>query len=215
MISIKRRKARTLAALQLAQDRFSQNRPTTPFESATTTTGIVNFMWHAWISFWRHYWLAHVIGGCGPSGNRVPGIGASLTVEEALAEMRILAKRPLKRNGRLVRALNGSHEELTWGDLKVIQDIAISLSANYATLSSVLSAASLHGSSVEHLQIIRNAHVHPSKSNVARIQSIAPFYVVAGTCSRPSEIVYATEMSSGKRAFSHWMDSLSDFILMA
>jgi hypothetical protein len=37
MISIKKRKARTLTALQLAQDKFAQSRPKTPIESATIT----------------------------------------------------------------------------------------------------------------------------------------------------------------------------------
>jgi hypothetical protein len=212
MISIKKRKARTLTALQLAQDKFAQSRPKTPIESATITTGIVNYMWHAWISFWRHYWLAHVIGGCGVSGIRVQGISPSLTTQEALTHMRVLANRPLQKKGGLIQ---GSHQELTWGDLRIIVDIASSLSGNYAGLNSVLAAASLHGNSVEHLQIVRNAHVHPSESNVARIRQIASFYVVPSTCSRPSEIIYSTEMNSGKQAFSYWMDSLSDFIIMA
>ena len=214
MISIMRRKARTLAALQLANEKLALNPPALLVESSITTTGIINYMWHAWISFWRHYWLAHIIGGCVSSGIRVQGIRPTLTVGEALAHMRVLANRPLNRRGRPVQALNGSHEEITWGDLRIIQDVASSLSGTFAPLNSVLAAASLHGLSVEHLQIVRNAHVHPSKSSVARIQQISRFYIVPATCSRPSEIIYSTEMSSGKQAFVHWIDSLCDFILM-
>jgi len=214
MISIMRRKARTLAALQLANEKLARNPPALLVESSITTTGIINYMWHAWISFWRHYWLAHIIGGCVSSGILVQGIRPTLTVGEALAHMRVLANRPLNRRGLPVQALNGSHEEITWGDLRIIQDVASSLSGNFAPLNSVLVAASLHGLSVEHLQIVRNAHVHPSKSSMARVQQISRFYIVPATCSRPSEIIYSTEMSSGKQAFVHWIDSMCDFILM-
>jgi hypothetical protein len=214
MISIMRRKARTLAALQLANEKLALNPPALPVESSITTTGTINYMWHAWISFWRHYWLAHIIGGSVSPGIRVQGVRPTLTVGEALAHMRVLANRPLNRRNGPVLALIGSHEEITWGDLKIIQDVASSLSINFSSLNSVLAAASLHGLSVEHLQIVRNAHVHPSKSSVARIQQISRFYIVPANCSRPSEIIYSTEMSSGKQAFVHWVDSLCNFILM-
>jgi hypothetical protein len=212
VISLKKRKQRLIAEVNLARELFTKFNKFPPSPEATLwSSGVVNHIWQAWCRFWRYYWLVHIQGGRGTSGIFISGSHPGLAEPEAVYQILILAGR--KKIGTKGR-ITSSYQEVTWGDIQKIQDIANSLLPAYPNLVTVQLAATIHGQSIGHLQVVRNCHIHPSQSSRANTHALAAHYLVKSSRFTPSELVLSTEIKSGRMAIVQWVESIIDFAMM-
>lgn len=172
-------------------------------------TGLLNHVWQSWNQFWRAYWIAHVIGGQDLQNNKIVPLHPNLSEPEALYYLLTLVGNKKKGSTGVVLF---SYEEKTWGDLKIIQDLAVHLSSSSNNVNKVLDAASLFGMTIEHFQTIRNSQIHISTSSMNKLKSIVPYYVVASKLKYPHDIIEARELSSGKIAIRAWIENMNNFL---
>lgn len=211
MIFLRKRRARLISEASRLGELFNHYGRPTNSEAIIWSTGLLNHLWQAWCCFWRYYWLAYVQGGRDAGGSIIRGAYPGVSEAEAIYQMLVLAG---KRRAGSYGAISSSHQEATWGDIQRIQDIANGLLSSYPSLSYVQSAASLHGQSIAHLQIIRNSQTHPSRSGQANTLMLAPHYLVRSSRFTPSELIYSREIRSGRVAILHWIESIIAFAMM-
>ncbi|MGG6267712.1 hypothetical protein ACQ4M3_11355 [Leptolyngbya sp. AN03gr2] len=173
-------------------------------------TGLLNHVWQSWNQFWRAYWLAHVVGGQDCHNKKIVPLQPNLDESQALWYLLTLAgKKPRGSTGNI----RSSHQEITWGSFKLIQDLAVEISSPHNTVSNALSAASMFGTAVEHLQTVRNAQIHISMSNMNNLTSVTSSYVIVSKPKHPHEILEAREFSTGRIAIRAWVEDMSDFLM--
>ena len=173
-------------------------------------TGLLNHIWQSWNQFWRAYWIAHIIGGKDLQNNKIVPLHPGLSEPQALYYLLTLIG---KQKRGSIGFINSSHYEATWGNIKVIQDLATQLSSSSNNVNKTLNAASLFGTTIEHFQIIRNSQVHISASNMTtKLRSVIPYYVIASNPKYPHNIIEAKEISSGKIAIKAWIETMNDFL---
>ena len=174
-------------------------------------TGLLNHIWQSWNQFWRAYWIAHIIGGKDLQNKKITPLYPHLNEAQALHYLLTLIG---KRTRGTIGIVNFSYQEATWGDIKVIQDLATELSPSSNNVNNVLIAASLFGTTIEHFQIIRNAQIHISASNMTTKlrTSVIPYYIITSKIRYPHEIIESREISSGKVAIKAWVETMNDFL---
>ena len=152
-----------------------------------------------------------MIGGKDLQNKKIVPLCPGLNEPQALYHLlTLLNKKKKGSNG----TINSSHQEATWGDIKVIQDLATELSPSSNNVNNVLIAASLFGTTIEHFQIIRNAQIHISASNMTTKlrTSVIPYYIITSKIRYPHEIIESREISSGKVAIKAWVETMNDFL---
>lgn len=172
-------------------------------------TGVLNHIWQSWNSFWRCYWIAHVAGGKDLKSCSIAPLKPGFTEPQAIYHLLMLLGR--KKAGSTGLVLS-SKEEVTWGHLRTIQDLAYQLQSPANNIADALSASTLFGSKIDHFQSIRNAQIHISTSNMKGLSSVIPYYVVSSKPKYPYEIIEAREITSGKVAIKAWVENMNDFI---
>lgn len=211
MISMRKRRSRLISEASFLGELFNCHGGPINSENMIFSTGLLNHLWQAWCRFWRYYWLTYIQGGRDAGGSVIQGAFPRTSEPQAIYQMLVLAG---KRRAGTSGAISSSHQEATWGDVQRIQDIASGLISAYPSLSCVLSAASLHGQDIAHLQIIRNSQIHPSQSGQRNTLALAPHYLVRSHYFTPNELIYSREIRSGRVAFAHWIDSIIAFAMM-
>lgn len=117
-----------------------------------------------------------------------------------------------KRKAGSSGTVNFSYEEATWGDIKTIQDLAAKLATPTNNVSNASTAASVFGLTVKHIQTVRNAQIHISRSNMVKLLSdVVPYYVISKP-KYPHDIIEAKEISSGKIAINSWFKNMNGFL---
>ena len=170
------------------------------------SSGLLNYFWHSWNRFWRVYWLCHIIGGKDFNNNRVIG-SRRYSEPEALFYMLFLLGKRHTAHGRV----SGSYQEPTWGDIKIIEDLSIRL---FGPGSKILSALSVFGDTVKHLQWTRNASIHIDNNNVNKIKYyIIPHYNIT-RIKYPTDVLFSRCLTNNKITFKSWIDELRSFLLM-
>jgi len=172
-------------------------------------TGLLNHVWQSWNQFWRAYWIAHIIGGRDLQNNKILPSHPHLSEPEALYYLLTLTGKKKKGSTGFVHS---SHEESTWGNIKTIQDLVIHIPSESINVNNVLNAASFFGNTINHLQIIRNAQIHISTSNMKKLVSVIPYYVIASQPQYPHDILEARELVSGKVAIRVWIEGMNSFL---
>lgn len=172
-------------------------------------TGLLNHVWQSWNQFWRAYWVAHVLGGRDLQNNKIVPSHPQMSEPEALYYLLTLTGK--KRRGS-TGSVNFSHEESTWGDIRTIQNLVVSIQSSSINVNNVLNAASFFGRTIEHFQIIRNAQIHISTSNMKKLVSVIPYYVISSKPQYPHDILEARELSSGKVAIRAWIENMNNFL---
>lgn len=173
-------------------------------------TGILNHVWQSWNQFWRAYWIAHIIGGRDLQNNRIVPSHPHLSEPEALYYLLTLL--PGKKKKGSTGSVRSSRKESTWGDIKIIQELAFHVSSPSNNVSNALNAASLFGTTIDHFQTIRNAQIHISNSNMNDLKSVVSYYVIASKPKYPHDIIEARELSSGKVAIRAWIEDMNNFL---
>jgi hypothetical protein len=172
-------------------------------------TGILNHLWQSWNHFWRAYWLAHITGGYDLRNKKIFPLCCGMSEPKALYYLLTLIG---KKKAGTVGTVNSSHQEATWGDIKIIQDLAVRLATQTNNVSNVSTAASLFGLTVKHIQEVRNAQIHISMSNMVKLSSdVVPYYVISKP-KYPHDIIEAKEISSGKIAINSWIENMNGFL---
>ncbi|WP_009630548.1 hypothetical protein [Synechocystis sp. PCC 7509] len=207
MYFLRKKKTRfaQISNLALAHYNFADSNQARKFIVAT---GLLNHIWQNWNQFWRAYWLAHMIGGRDLKNNQIIPLFSNLSEPQALYHLLTLIGKKTRGSTGSVMA---SYQEATWGDIKIIQDLALALSSTRNSVSNVLNAASLFSLTIEHIQIIRNAQIHISKSNMNKLTSVVPYYLISKP-KYPYDIIEAKELSSGKTAINAWVENMNDFL---
>ena len=172
-------------------------------------TGLLNHVWQTWNQFWRSYWIAHIIGGRDLQNNKIIALNPSLNEPQALYYLMTLIG---KRKSGTTGVINSSYQEATWGNLKAIQDLAHKINSPNNNVNNALNAASLFGITIEHFQIIRNAQIHISSSNMHKVGSVTPYYVIPSKPRYPHDILEAKEIVSGKIAIKAWIETMNNFL---
>jgi len=175
-------------------------------------TGLLNHIWQSWNQFWRAYWIAYIIGGQDLQNRKIVPLCSNLSEPEALYYLLTLIGKKKKDSMGSIRS---SHEEsVTWGNLKTIQDLAAQIQSLSPTsnVSNALNAASLFGMTIEHFQTIRNSQIHISTSNMNKLRSVVPYYLISSKPKYPHEIIEARELSSGKIAIRAWVENMNNFL---
>lgn len=139
MYSLRKRKIRFFQVSNLSISHYDSTE-NDQLKKFIVATGLLNHIWQNWNQFWRAYWIAHVIGGRDLQNNKITPLYANLSEPEAVYYLLTLTGRKKKGSTGFVRF---SHEEITWGNLKTIQDLAISISSPKNNVSNALNAASL------------------------------------------------------------------------
>ena len=169
------------------------------------SSGILNCLWQTWGQLWRTLWLAHILGGESLQRNHVPPYRVNISEEEGIWYLLFLLGRRNTPHGAIV----GSHQEPTWGDKDVIEDIALQIKNR--NISSVgdrtLSAFNVLGDTPKHFQIVRNAAIHLNKQGYQNVRGIIPHYVIA-TLDYPTDILFCNELRTGKIAYQYWLEDL-------
>lgn len=207
MYFLRKKKSRfaQISNLSLAHYNFTDSNQARKFIVAT---GLLNHIWQNWNQFWRAYWLAHIIGGKDLKNNKIIPLSSHLTEPQALYYLLTLINRKPKGSTGVIKA---SYQEATWGDIKIIQDLALKLSSPKNSVNNVLNAVSLFSLTINHIQIIRNAQIHISKSNMNKLASVVPYYVISKP-KYPHDIIEAKELSSGKTAINAWVENMNSFL---
>lgn len=173
-------------------------------------TGLLNNVWQSWNNFWRAYWIVHIVGGQDFQHNKILPLIPGLSEPEALYHLlTLIGKKKRGSSGIIV----SSRQEATWGDIRIIQDLAVHLSnPTINNVSNVLNAASLFGTTIEHVQTIRNAQIHLSASNMNDLSLVIPYYVISSRPKYPHDIIDSREINSGKVALKAWVENMNNFL---
>ncbi len=208
MYSLRKKKVRFLQISSTSVGYYDLNE-TDQLKKFIIATGLLNHIWQSWNQFWRAYWVAHIIGGQDLQNNRIIALNPSFDEPQALYHLLTLIG---KRRRGTIGTVNFSYQEATWGDLSTIQNLAYEINSPNNNVDKALDAASLFGITIEHVQIIRNAQIHISNSNMNKLVLVTPYYVVPSKLKYPHEILEAREMISGKVAMKAWIENMSNFL---
>ncbi len=198
-------------------------------------SGIVNFIWQIWGSFFRTFWLTHLLGGRNYDGTIIPPKFLGKSEEEILYFVNYLLKRNVPIS--IPKRKLFRHQEPTWGDIDKINTIASKFkqvtttqinsfcsTVNQADIqkltkdinnigNTVLDVLSVLGNSPKHLQIVRNSSIHFNEEPNKEVMSLVPYYrIKAMDLNYPTDIIFAQKLDTGKEAIKVWLEEMVAFI---
>ncbi|MDD2855725.1 MAG: hypothetical protein PHU01_09370 [Desulfuromonadaceae bacterium] len=173
-------------------------------------TGILNVLWQTWNGFWRVYWLAFLYGGKDLSNKKIPFAILPKTTNEIDALSYFLTHDRLRSS-----PLRAYYQEPTWGDIDFIKKCAVTANNIIPTIKygdPVLNAFSVVGNVPKHFQTVRNAAVHLCSHGVMDVKRTILQHYLITNINYPTDIAYATEISTSKQAMRLWLDDLKTVI---
>lgn len=178
-------------------------------DQLTVSAGTLNFIWNSWNNFWRDYWLAHVQGGLDLTDTRIIGVHPNYNDKQGCYYLLTLLGRKSSNPGA---SIAGTWQEVTWGDPKVISNVATQLLPNHPHMNHVLGILSHYQTSLEHFQKIRNSFIHLNNENVHSLNQISAYYSY-GPNQELIDILESTHISSSTRCFDHLVDNMKGMML--
>lgn len=133
--------------------------------------GLISSLWQAWCRFLRSVILTSASGGTTSGGVAITCIYSTLSQPQVLHVAKQLST---GSNIGTFRSLAGAHLEPTWGDID--KAIAITAGMGLSNSAQILSALSL-STSIQDLQICRNATAHVGPSLLSRLKTARVRYV--------------------------------------
>jgi len=209
MYSLRKKKIRFLQISSAAITHYDCNE-TDQLKKFIVATGLLNHIWQSWNQFWRAYWISHIIGGNNLQNQKIIPLNSNLSEPEALYHLLTLIPNKKKRGSK--GTVHYSYQEATWGDLKIIEDLAFELSSSSNNISNVSNAVNLFGINIKHFQTVRNAQTHLSASNMKKLSLVTPYYVIGSKPKYPHDIIEAKELVSSKIALRAWIENMNDFL---
>jgi len=177
----------------------------------TVSAGIVNFIWNQWNLFWREFWIAYVSGGIDFNNNIINPIYPDYDDQQSCAYLLYLCG---KRKHYLPGdRITGSCQEATWGDPKIIIEIAshINTTNNSYDMCYLLGLISNYQNQINHFKQIRNCFIHLNNENVRNLSNIANYYIFSPD-QKLIDILETTNFNEHKRCFNYLIDNLSGMI---
>lgn len=175
-------------------------------QQLTVSAGILNFIWNGWNNFWREYWLTHVCGGLDFSKNPITPIHVNYRDKEACHFLLFACGKRNRHN--LNDSILGSHQEATWGDPKIIADIATHLMPYHNTnMSYLLGVLGIYQTSLEHFQKIRNSFIHLNNENINNLNSISGHYSFNSN-QKLIDILDSTNINTSTQCFANLVDNM-------
>lgn len=166
-ISLNVHRDKLSARLQILTSGFNRHLTTASsmrlLDRAAVREGYVSSLWQAWCRFFRSVILTSATGGLTSSGRPI----TCMYSMHSEAELLFIAKQIANRaHIRRVRAISGSHQEPTWGDID--KALLISNGMGLSNSQQLLSALSL-ASTIKVLQLCRNATAHLGPVQLAEL----------------------------------------------
>lgn len=171
--------------------------------------GLISHLWQYWNIFCRELVLASTQGALTKAGALTTSPYSANTEAEVAYVARKLSRR---ENIGTIRALSGSHLEPTWGDVAKLNLISAGIgSTNHYTLLTAFGVAS----SIQDLQLCRNACAHLNAENRIRVHSASVRYIQSGF-THPSDLMFWAVPSTRDFAWRAWieeMEIISDYAI--
>jgi hypothetical protein len=164
--------------------------------------GYASALWQAWSGFCRELLINSTQG-------TITRLGATTTSPHtALREMEIAYVAKKLSYGQPVNtitALDGSHQEHTWGDLKKLQLVASGIGCSNAnTILTGLSACLR----IEDLQLCRNASAHISRSTIQGVRESRVRYQNT-KFKHPSDMIFWVDPTTSDFLWKSWVDEMN------
>jgi hypothetical protein len=178
-------------------------------EQLIISSGVLNFIWNYWNNFWRDYWITHVSGGYNMDGSYISPIYSKYNDKQCCHYLLFACGKRKQHN--YGDSINGSYQEVTWGDPKIIADIASHFLTTNNHMNIVLGLLSHYKTFIEHFQIIRNSFIHLNNDNIYYLNKIAGYYIF-GPNHRLIDILDTKEISSSTICFINLTDNMKGMI---
>lgn len=179
-------------------------------EQLIISSGVLNFIWNHWNIFWRHYWIAHVSGGQNIDGSYIPPIHPNYSDKQCCHYLLYCCgKRSIHKYGD---SIVGGHQEATWGDPKIITDLASHFSGIHTHTTTILGLLNHYKLFIEHFQLIRNSFIHLNNENIYNLNKIVGYYIF-NPSHRLIDILDTTEISSSSKCFVNLVDNMKGMII--
>lgn len=163
--------------------------------------GYVSSLWQAWCAFCRHLAIFSAQGAITKAQATTTSPFAALGEMEVAFVAKKLAKNQPIGN---VRALAGSHDEPTWGDLTKINSIFAGLgTSNSATLLTGFSACLR----LQDLQLCRNASAHISRSTLYDVRAAKVRYLQT-ELRHPSDMMFWVDPQTNDFLWKSWIEEM-------
>ncbi len=170
------------------------------------SSGVLNNIWQSWSRFWRTFWLAHILGGIDIKNKKIYPYSLFTGRDEKEAIHYLL--HILGKKKKPIGKIKGSYQEPNWGDSDIIEKLSIEI---FGINNNIINAFSILGTTLKHLQIVRNASIHLDRDNMNKIKSdIVPYYIIT-KIKYPTDIIYSRNLA-GKKVITNWVDELITFL---
>lgn len=190
-----------LRTVESALLRCSVHRNQWRIDRSALQEGLVSNIWQAWGNFCSEVLISSAQGAATSSGVAVTSQYSLRTKDEIKFISMLLSKGQIIRN---IRAIRGSHEEPTWGDVSKINLIASGLGlSNASTLTAAFSAAQ----TIQDLQICRNASAHLNRAALARVRGLSTRYN-SDTLFHPSDLIHWVDTRTRDFLWRSWIEEI-------
>lgn len=164
--------------------------------------GLVSSLWQAWCVFCRQTLIGSATGTIGSGGQQVTSPYAGRAEMEIAYIARELSQ---GKTANVIKTLQGSHLEPTWGDLKKANLIASGIASTNQT--NLLSAFGV-GLAVADLQLCRNASAHLNKDLLGNVHAAKVRYSDT-KFAHPSDMMFWTDPATKDFVWKTWIDEMT------
>lgn len=178
-------------------------------EQLTLSAGILNFIWNGWNNFWREFWLTHICGGYDLVQNPINPIYPDYRDKEACHYLLFACGKRRRHNPN--DAIAGVHLEATWGDPRIIADVATHLLPIHPNMAYLLGILGTYQTTIEHFQKIRNTFIHLNNENVYNLNFIAGHYSFSAD-QNLIDILESTNIASSTKCFDNLIDNMNGML---
>lgn len=204
-MSLRTSRERLLRRIKLLDQSFSENllnRLTWKrIDRFAYQEGLISMTWQSWSGFCRQLILQSACGSTTLGGTPTTSAYSAHSEEEICFISRQLSQSTAVRT---IRAVRGSFEEPSWGDIRKLNLVAAGLAlSNAPSISTATSTAPF----VEELQRIRNSCAHISSEKLTWMRSRAVAYETTNF-EHPSEMIYWGVPTSSRHLWSDLLDEI-------
>lgn len=176
-IDLAKQRSRTIATISKYYARYHYSDKT---EQLIISSSLLNIIWNTWCLFWKNYWICHIRGGIYFDKQKVIGIHSQLGYNQACAYASSLRGNRPNQNYTIGDSIP-HYKEPTWGDYKIIENIATNISSRYPMLSIrmhyILGILPVYKDELNDFQTIRNSFIHLNHGSIKSLENLRPFYI--------------------------------------
>lgn len=169
--------------------------------------GYVSSLWQTWCAFCRQLAISSVQGSITKAqATTTSPYSAYSEMEVAYVAKKLAKNQPIGN----IRALTGSHDEPTWGDLNKINSIFTGLGTSNSAILLTGFSACLR---LQDLQLCRNASAHISRSTLHDVRAARVRYVQTDL-RHPSDMMFWVDPQTNDFLWKSWimeMELAADF----